>query len=68
MAPPESFDVWVFHLTDILAEEGPPPKFEKNKFVLKGFLSNFKCFCSALGLGQKPSFRFGPKQNTKVPF
>ena len=25
-------------------------------------------YCSAWGLGQKPSFRFGPKQNTKVPF
>ena len=30
---------------EIQAEEGPPPpKFEKNKFVLKWFLGNFKCF------------------------
>ena len=35
VAFPESFKVWVFHRTEILAEEGPPLKLEWNNFVLK---------------------------------
>ena len=49
MAPPESFKVWVFHLTEILAEDGPPTENwkKKNKFVLSDFyaiLSVISCF------------------------
>ena len=44
MAPPESFEVLVFHLTKILAEKGPPTKIWKKIFCFKWFLGNFKCF------------------------
>ena len=29
---------------DLTGGGSPPPKIEKNKFVLKWFLGNFKCF------------------------
>ena len=42
---PESFEVPVSHMTSILEEEGPPHQnLKQNKFVLKWFLDNFKCF------------------------
>ena len=42
---PERFEVPVSHLTTIIPEEGLPlQKLKKNKFVLKWFLGNFKCF------------------------
>jgi len=41
----ERFEVPVSHLTMTLPEEGlPHQKLKKNKFVLKWFLGNFKCF------------------------
>ena len=33
----------------------PPPKFEKNKFVLKWFLGNFKCFKTMFKNKQDPA-------------
>ena len=44
MAPLESFEVKYSLLSKNLAEEGPPPKIEKKKFVLKWFLGKFKGF------------------------
>ena len=45
MAPPEAVEVQASLQTMILAEEGLlPSKIENNKFVLKCFLGNIKCF------------------------
>ena len=35
MTPPVSFEVWVFHPTKILAEEGPPHQNLKKKVCFK---------------------------------
>ena len=35
MALPDWFEIWASHMSTIVAEEGPPPKIEKKKFVLK---------------------------------
>ena len=42
-----SREVWSSSLPsdhDLTGGESPPPKIEKNKFVLKWLLGNFKCF------------------------
>ena len=42
-----SREVWSSSLPsdhDLTGGRSPPPKIEKNKFVLKWFLGNFKCF------------------------
>ena len=42
-----SREVWSSSLPsdhDLTKGGSPPPKIEKNKFVLKWFLGNFKCF------------------------
>jgi len=42
-----SREVWSSSLPsdhDLTGGGSPPPKIEKNKFVLKWFLGNFKCF------------------------
>ena len=44
MAPPESFEVQYSLLSKILAEEAPPTKNWKKKFVLKWVLGNLKGF------------------------
>ena len=45
-ALPEKFEVRASNLTMILGEKPPPQKkkLKKNKFVLKWFLVNFRCF------------------------